>query len=1312
MSRLSARRLAILTAMIALLWAGYVFVYAPTHGRWMQATESHPGFPGVPPHPHDHEHHHHRGGHAMGNEGQFGQGEAQDLAPRRFVKRPRPGVVSQQGDAEERLPAMSLMTSASESDLQRAYPSATSDSGRWATYVETDKPVYRPGERVYVRALVVDALTRQPMPLDQSFQCSWLGDVAPVSDETASQLGATSAMFATHECTRTVEIKGPSGAIVAAFESLAANNSVMSTIWTIPRDLPGGDYKILIKSSTDRAPPAERVFAVRQFSNPSLILSLDLDKKAYKIGDRVEATLTSKRTDGTLTSRATIEYRLHSRDGLLAFGFAELDKPGQASFSFTLSNSLVDSPTLSVTVNDDGKLETTAKTVPLIQTTVVLRVFPESGAVVPGLPAGLYVEAISPKSENNQDPDKEEPVDVTVELVERRVPAGAHVRQATLKVIATAATKHEGRAHLSFVPVDVATNVADADPAGGALHVSYFLRVISPTQITSTVEVPIGVSGVATVTNARVEGNMVHAELSTLRVGKYKVVLARRELDIDQREVRVTSRQTPTSFSLNAGSYDGVLRVVVLEPSPIHPNSEFRVVAVKTVFRHPAAAMQLVAEVVSPESQLIPSGSVTVKLTARDASGHAVRDALIGVHVTDDSALTLVERRRRAASVPVQAYLGDEARHMLDAPAYNELFEAPEPNDASVYDEASLQEKIDLLLGTQGWVWSEDSWGSLSAVLYGDDENVNGKRKRTLGTSMIEPMFRRGGMRNRMFANLAGGAAPVMEKMAMAMAAQDDGVEFAMPAPPMVDMAEDAAAAAVPMLANAAAPDVFFAAEGELAAMEPMAPAPLDHDADAPLPPDAGFAPAGDIAIGGMFKKRPPVYMPVRDNLSLLRHFSHKPRANKTPGVRDDFSETIFWAPSLRTNAQGSVLISFSLSDAVTSFRVVADGVARVAGSNSSSFGFTQRTLVTSKLPFHLNTALPAHVTAGDLLLVPITLSNPGTTSATIDLVAAANVSWCIPLDSTSLPLAHITEKLVNAWKPSDSSQTRGDVSSVLAQFPLAKYAHDWTAWKTAGIRLQTSAEGLAYAASGVVIPSGQTLRTYIPFFVAAAAEGPLQVSVAAKSASPSFFADVQVRSTTAVERGFPITLSLGGVIPDEEAGFEHELVFGDSAIALSDQSTFLVYLSPIASLTAAIKALIQEPYGCFEQTSSTTYPLTMALQYMISHPDEGFDVEGARAMLERGYQRLISYEVKDAPAAAGTVPGGFEWFGAAPAHEALTAYGLLQFIEMAQVLNVDAEMLERTKTWLLSRRDGKGQFLLDAKQLDSFGGAPKDVTK
>lgn len=41
---------------------------------------------------------------------------------------------------------------------------------------------------------------------------------------------------------------------------------------------------------------------------------------------------------------------------------------------------------------------------------------------------------------------------------------------------------------------------------------------------------------------------------------------------------------------------------------------------------------------------------------------------------------------------------------------------------------------------------------------------------------------------------------------------------------------------------------------------------------------------------------------------------------------------------------------------------------------------------------------------------------------------------------------------------------------------------------------------------------------------------------------------------------------------------------------------------------------------------------------------------------LSKGYKRLIKYE---------TSTKGFEWFGKSPGHEALTSYGIKQFVEM-----------------------------------------------
>jgi hypothetical protein len=126
-----------------------------------------------------------------------------------------------------------------------------------------------------------------------------------------------------------------------------------------------------------------------------------------------------------------------------------------------------------------------------------------------------------------------------------------------------------------------------------------------------------------------------------------------------------------------------------------------------------------------------------------------------------------------------------------------------------------------------------------------------------------------------------------------------------------------------------------------------------------------------------------------------------------------------------------------------------------------------------------------------------------------------------------------------------------------------------------------------------------------------------------------------------------------------------------------------------VATLVSGMDGLLREPSGCFEQTSSTNYPNVMVLDYLRTNDvaDPAL-VERASGMLDRGYKKLVGFE---------TAQKGYEWFGQAPAHEALTAYGLVQFTDMKRITGVgDDEMMARTAKYLETRRDGQGGYLRD----------------
>jgi len=50
------------------------------------------------------------------------------------------------------------------------------------------------------------------------------------------------------------------------------------------------------------------------------------------------------------------------------------------------------------------------------------------------------------------------------------------------------------------------------------------------------------------------------------------------------------------------------------------------------------------------------------------------------------------------------------------------------------------------------------------------------------------------------------------------------------------------------------------------------------------------------------------------------------------------------------------------------------------------------------------------------------------------------------------------------------------------------------------------------------------------------------------------------------------------------------------------------VYGGLIEEIEGAIEALIREPYGCFEQYSSVTYPMVMGLQILKKMQGEKVD--------------------------------------------------------------------------------------------------------
>ncbi len=193
-------------------------------------------------------------------------------------------------------------------------------------------------------------------------------------------------------------------------------------------------------------------------------------------------------------------------------------------------------------------------------------------------------------------------------------------------------------------------------------------------------------------------------------------------------------------------------------------------------------------------------------------------------------------------------------------------------------------------------------------------------------------------------------------------------------------------------------------------------------------------------------------------------------------------------------------------------------------------------------------------------------------------------------------------------------------------------------------------------------------------------------------------FSDVVKQKLNVLARGYPMEVQVAGKELRQEFRFDI-----NNVVPGSMYTSYHAYPNVMNDLMSGVESILREPYGCFEQTSTSNYPNVMAKKYL-KESGQSFEKEKyLDDLLDRGYKRLTSFETKTK---------GYEWFGQSPAHEGLTAYGLMQFQDMKEIYpGVDERMIERTAKWLLSRKNGQGGFMRSEQALDQFGRASEEVT-
>ncbi|HEX7599000.1 MAG TPA: alpha-2-macroglobulin family protein, partial [Polyangia bacterium] len=264
---------------------------------------------------------------------------------------------------------------------------------------------------------------------------------------------------------------------------------------------------------------------------------------------------------------------------------------------------------------------------------------------------------------------------------------------------------------------------------------------------------------------------------------------------------------------------------------------------------------------------------------------------------------------------------------------------------------------------------------------------------------------------------------------------------------------------------------------------------------------------------------------------------------------------------------------------------------------------------------------------------------------------------------------------------------TRGDE----VNFPVAIYNYLDKA-QTVRVELQTADWFTPLGQTGMDINLGPGQVTGVRFPVHVDKAGRQTMTVKGIGETRS---DAVARSVLVVPDGQAVPTALSGAL---EAGtVTRTASFPATAVPGSQKLYLNVYPAYLSQVVDGMDSLLRVPNGCFEQTTSTAWPNVLVTGYLKQTKQLKPEVQlKAESLMSAGYQRLLTFEHKG---------GGYSWFGEqnpAP-YLSVTAFGLMEFSDMAKVQTVDEAMIARTRTWLLGQQNSDGSWKGDQSEFFTF---------
>jgi len=222
--------------------------------------------------------------------------------------------------------------------------------------------------------------------------------------------------------------------------------------------------------------------------------------------------------------------------------------------------------------------------------------------------------------------------------------------------------------------------------------------------------------------------------------------------------------------------------------------------------------------------------------------------------------------------------------------------------------------------------------------------------------------------------------------------------------------------------------------------------------------------------------------------------------------------------------------------------------------------------------------------------------------------------------------------------------------------------------------------QALTPIAQHITVPGGNSAKFNFGFRASRAIEeGPLQMTASNGRQGDAIEKKVRVHPD-----GKPGTVTASGLLRGESAVLHIDLP--SDLIPGSLHAQVLVYPNMGAQLVHSIEAALERPWGCGEQTISSTYPSLLFLELLQASKVRSPLEDKARINLQLGYDRLDNYI---------EASGGITYWGDSD-HDpdpALTAYGVQFLTEARQFVKVDSADITHSVEWLVSSQQSDGSW-------------------